>query len=83
MTYVITDLCTKCLKCPPTCPVDCIHPSEGEADLDAVQHLNVNPDECISCGACTAECPSDAIFEEGDLPADKKQFLEENAKYFK
>jgi len=26
-------------------------------------HVNVISDECISCGACEAECPVDAISE--------------------
>ena len=82
MTYVITDLCTKCLRCPPVCPVTCIHPSEGEEKLDEVKHLSSDPDECINCGACASECPSEAIFAEEDLPADKKPFVAENAKFF-
>jgi ferredoxin/flavodoxin---NADP+ reductase len=83
MAYVITDLCTKCLRCPPVCPVSCIHPAEGEPGLDDVQHLNIDRDECIDCGACAAECPTEAIFEEEDLPADKKPCAEENTQFFK
>ena len=82
MAYVITDLCIKCMRCPPVCPVSCIHPAEGEDKLDQVQHLNIDPDECINCGACASECPSEAIFAEEDLPADKKPFAAENAKFF-
>ncbi|HUT58592.1 MAG TPA: 4Fe-4S binding protein [Phycisphaerae bacterium] len=83
MAYVITDACTKCMNCPEVCPVSCIHPAEGEDALDRVEHLNIDPDECTSCGACAGECPSDAIFEETDLPDDKEQFIQENAAYFK
>ena len=82
MSYVVTDLCTKCLRCGPVCPVSCIHPAEGEDGLDAAQHVNIDPDECINCGACAAECPVEAIFAEEDLPADKKKFADENAKFF-
>jgi ferredoxin/flavodoxin---NADP+ reductase len=83
MAYVVTDLCIKCMRCPPVCPVTCIHPGEGEEGLDKVKHVNIDPDECISCGACAAECPVEAIFDADDLPADKKQFAAENAAFFK
>jgi ferredoxin/flavodoxin---NADP+ reductase len=82
MSYVVTDLCTKCLRCGPVCPVSCIHPAEGEDGLDTVKHVNIDPDECINCGACAAECPAEAIFAEEDLPADKKPFADENAKFY-
>ena len=31
--------------------------------------LFIHPDECIDCGACVSECPVQAIFYEGDVPA--------------
>ena len=83
MAYVITVACTKCMSCVPVCPVECIHPAEEEPGLDAAAHLNIDPDECTSCGVCAGECPAEAIFEESELPDDKKQFIEENAAYFK
>jgi ferredoxin len=83
MTHVITDSCTKCLNCTKVCPVDCIHPAEGEDGLDKAPQLCVDPDECIDCGACVAECPSSAILPQEDLPADKKGAVEVNAKYYK
>ncbi|MES2214544.1 MAG: ferredoxin FdxA [Pseudomonadota bacterium] len=55
MTFVITDACVKCkfTDCVDVCPVDCFH--EGE------MMLVINPDICIDCGVCEAECPVDAI----------------------
>lgn len=83
MAYVVTDLCTKCLACTQVCPVNCIHPCQGEADLDQVSQVFINPDECIDCGACAGECPTKAIFPADELPADKKSSVESNIKYYK
>ncbi|HOF18110.1 MAG TPA: ferredoxin family protein [Phycisphaerae bacterium] len=83
MAYVVTDACTKCMSCPPVCPVSCIHPAEGEEGLDAVSHVNIHPAECIDCGACAGVCPAEAIFPESDLPDEQRKFAAENAAYFK
>ncbi len=83
MAYVVTDLCTKCLACTKICPVTCIHPCEGEAGLDKLSQVFINPDECIDCGACASECPVAAIFPKDDLPDDKRGFAEVNAKHYK
>ena len=58
MPYVVTEPCIKCkyTDCVDVCPVDCF--TEGE------NFLAINPDECIDCGACVPECPTEAIFEE-------------------
>jgi len=44
--------------------------------------LYINPEECLDCGACEAECPVEAIFEEDDVPDEWKNFIEVNAKAF-
>ena len=60
MTFVVTDACIKCkyTDCVAVCPVDCFY--EGE------NMLVINPDECIDCGVCEAECPAEAILPESD-----------------
>jgi NAD-dependent dihydropyrimidine dehydrogenase PreA subunit len=85
MTYVITFPCigVKDASCVDVCPVDCIHPSPGEADFDDVEQLYINPDECIDCGAYEPACPVSAIFEESAVPQEWKQFLKINADFFK
>lgn len=83
MFYVVTDLCTKCMACTRVCPVSCIHPAEGEPNVEKTPQVYINPAECINCGACAAECPVSAIFTDDDLPADKKNFAQINADYFK
>jgi NAD-dependent dihydropyrimidine dehydrogenase PreA subunit len=55
------------------CPVDCIYEYNGE------EQLFINPDECIDCGLCEAECPVNAIFVDTDVPANWKSFIELNA----
>jgi len=55
MTYVVEEDCIKCKHqdCVAVCPVDCFY--EGE------NMLVIDPDECIDCAVCVAECPVDAI----------------------
>jgi ferredoxin len=73
MTFVVTENCIKCkfADCVEVCPVDCFH--EGP------NFMTIDPDECIDCGLCEAECPAHAIFAEDDLPEDQKQFIQINA----
>ena len=60
MTYVVTEDCIKCKfkDCVEVCPVDCFY--EGE------NMLVIHPDECIDCGVCEPECPTEAIQAEDD-----------------
>ena len=80
MAYFITETCidVKDKACVDVCPVDCIHPIDGEGE----PMLYIDPDECIDCGACEPECPVEAIFAEEDMPEDQGRFLEINTKYF-
>ena len=74
MTYVVCEPCIKCkyTDCVDVCPVDCF--MEGE------NFLVINPDECIDCGACVPECPTEAIFEETEVPEKWADYVEINAK---
>ncbi|HKY37487.1 MAG TPA: 4Fe-4S dicluster domain-containing protein [Polyangiaceae bacterium] len=73
MTFVVTDNCQRCrfTDCVAVCPVDCFH---GDDEM-----LYIDPSECIDCGACVPECPVEAIFDETQLPDDKKQWITTNA----
>ena len=75
MTYVVTDKCIRCkyTDCVDACPVDCFH--EGP------NMLVINPEECIDCHLCVAECPVEAIFSEDELPEDQKHMIDLNQKY--
>ncbi len=80
MAYYITETCidVKDKACVEVCPVDCIHPIDGEGE----PMLYIDPDECIDCGACEPECPVEAIFAEEDVPEEQDRFVEINTKYF-
>ena len=41
--------------------------------------LFINPEECIDCQACVAECPVEAIFHEDDLPEEFQGDISLNA----
>ena len=41
--------------------------------------LVIDPDECIDCTLCVAECPVEAIFAEDDVPKDQMKFIPINA----
>jgi ferredoxin len=73
LTYVIAEPCIgqKERSCVDVCPVDCIHV--------ATDMLVIDPEECIDCGACEAECPVSAIFTEQDLPAEWTGYVAVNA----
>jgi len=73
MTTVVTDNCQGCrfTDCVAVCPVECFHYDD--------QMLYIDPDVCVDCSACIPECPVQAIYEEDDLPEDKKQWVEINA----
>jgi ferredoxin len=73
MTYVVTESCIKCkyTDCVDVCPVDCFH--EGP------NMLVIDPDECIDCTLCVAECPVEAIFADDDVPENQRNFIRINA----
>ena len=76
MTHIVAEPCFACkyTDCVVVCPVECFY--EGE------KMLYIHPDECIDCGACVPACPVTAIFLEDRVPADERQYLEINVKYF-
>ena len=77
MPFVVTESCIKCkyTDCVEVCPVDCFH--EGP------NFLVIDPDECIDCTLCVAECPVEAIFAEDDVPPAQEHFKALNAELAK
>lgn len=73
MTHVVTESCIRCryTDCVDVCPVDCFRAGPN--------FLVIDPDECIDCAVCVAECPVNAIYAEEDVPADQQQFIKINA----
>jgi len=74
MTHVVGEACIGCkyTDCVALCPVECFH--EGP------NFLVINPEVCIDCGVCVAECPVEAIFEERDLPEEQREYVELNVR---
>jgi len=64
MAHVVTDKCNGCkfTDCVEVCPVACFYEMDNQ--------LVIQPDECIDCTACVAECPVQAIYAEADVPAE-------------
>lgn len=77
MTYVVTESCIRCTytDCVDVCPVNCFH--EGP------NMLAIDPDECIDCMQCVAECPVEAIYAEEDVPEEQRHFVAMNAELAK
>ena len=96
MTYVITQSClaTCDTACVDVCPCDCI---VGPVPLDQLRQVPaaergsrfpgiqmfIDPDECIDCSACVAECPVAAIYAEDDVPEIHRDDILRNAKFFR
>jgi ferredoxin len=74
MTYVVTENCIKCkyTDCVSVCPVD--------AFCEGPEMLVIDPEICIDCDVCVAECPAGAIFDEHDVPEDQADFIELNSR---
>jgi ferredoxin len=72
MAYVVTENCIMCkyTECVSVCPVDCFY--EGP------NFVVINPEECIDCGLCEAECPAKAIKQLDDSMDDHRVFGELN-----
>ena len=73
MPYIVAEPCigVKDKSCMTVCPVDCIYETDDQ--------VVINPDECIDCGLCEAECRVTAIFVDTDVPSEWRSFIEKNA----
>ena len=94
MAYVITQKCigTCDTACVEVCPCDCIlgpvpveqlrqaPAAERKTRFPGIQ-MFIDPDECIECGACVAECPVEAIYLDDDVPREHHGDIEANARF--
>ena len=73
MAHVVTSKCLGCkfTDCVEVCPVACFYELDGQ--------LVIHPEDCIDCTACVAECPVEAIFADGAVPAEFQANIELNA----
>lgn len=69
MTFVVTESCIKCkyTRCVDVCPTD--------AFREGPNFLAIEPDDCIDCMLCVAECPVEAIFAQCDVSQDQMHFI--------
>jgi ferredoxin--NADP+ reductase len=72
-------MCERVGDCAPICPTDSIHAVEGDSEWP---YYYINPDTCIECGACMAECPTEAIFPEDEVPEEYLDDIEKNVAFF-
>ncbi|MBW0103045.1 FAD-dependent oxidoreductase [Pseudonocardia sp. KRD291] len=82
MAFAITQTCCTDASCVAACPVNCIHPTPGEADFATAEILYIDPRVCIDCGACADACPVDAIFPLESLSGPLAAYGEVNAEYY-
>jgi ferredoxin len=96
MAYVITKKCigTCDTACVDVCPCDCIIGPVRLEELRQVPAVErgqrfpglqmfIDPDECIDCGACVAECPVAAIYLDDEVPEADRDDIGRNAAWFR
>jgi len=83
MPYVVTDACIKDFRCVDECATGAIAPGVYDAKAAEVSQVFIDPDTCIDCGVCATVCETNAIYSSDELPADKAEFSEKNAGFFK
>ncbi|NND99429.1 MAG: ferredoxin family protein [Pirellulaceae bacterium] len=73
MPHVVTSPCIGCkhADCVVVCPAECFHEDD--------QMLYIDPDDCVDCFACAAECPEEAIFELSEVPEVEQEWIGINA----
>lgn len=69
MTYVVTEACIKCKH------TDCVDVCPTDAFREGPNFLVIDPQECIDCTLCVAECPVDAIYADDDVPDHQLHFI--------
>ena len=81
MSYVIIDKCLgeRYASCVAVCPVDCMYPGEYNGE----EFMVIDPNICITCGACLPECPIGAIVESEDMAPEWAQINAELTDSFK
>jgi len=73
VAHVVTEPCRGCkyTDCVVVCPTECFYGDEHQ--------LYIDPDDCIDCGACVAECPVEAIFLDAEVPSQWAGYVALNA----
>ncbi len=72
MTYVVTENCINCkhTTCVEVCPCDSF--------FEGPNFLVIDPESCVDCDLCKAECPVGAIYADYEVPEDQVHFIKLN-----
>lgn len=74
MPFIVTEPCIRCkyTDCVEVCPMDCF--------VEGPNFLAIDPDGCIDCSVCVAECPVGAIVNAAEASEAQQPFIELNAR---
>ncbi len=74
MPFIVTEPCIRCkyTDCVEVCPMDCF--------VEGPDFLAIDPDGCIDCSVCVAECPVGAIVNAAEATDAQQPFIEINAR---
>lgn len=74
MPFIVTEPCIRCkyTDCVEVCPMDCF--------VEGPNFLAIDPDGCIDCSVCVAECPVGAIVNAAEATEAQRPFIEINAR---
>ncbi len=77
MPHVVCQPCENCkyTDCVVVCPVEAFR----EGDI----MVYIDPEVCIDCEACVAECPVEAIYHEDSVPEQWRHYIQLNAEMAK
>ena len=77
MPFIVTEPCIRCkyTDCVAVCPMDCF--------VEGPNFLAIDPDGCIDCSVCVAECPVGAIVNAAEAVGPQIAFVEINARLAK
>ncbi len=77
MPFAVTEACIQCkyTDCVEVCPMDCF--------VEGPNFLAIDPDGCIDCSICVAECPVGAIINAAEATPAQQVFVELNARLAK
>ena len=74
MPFIVTEPCIRCkyTDCVAVCPMDCF--------VEGPNFLAIDPDGCIDCSVCVAECPVGAIVNAAEADPAQRPYIALNAR---